>query len=326
MAKSLAAAAKRWRDNYYFSLLLSTTAKPVYSMCRAVAHRIQAHIKRNGVSLRLPGGEVIRLAPNAGINFASHLFWHGLDGYEPETTQTMRFFAERSTTLIDVGANCGLYSILGALWNPRMRVVAFEPVPEIYEGLVRNIALNGLQGRVVCENLALSSKSGEGTLYLPEAEGRDPETTGTLNTQSWQVRKGARPVQVQTARFDDYESHHPMRVDVIKIDVEDFEADVLLGMERVLGRDKPFVICEILARNREHKNERTREIIQSLGYTPYWITPAGYILVSRFDFERKFSNFVLSPVSTPEEVLHSPSRLWELSGRQSASEDGLRAS
>jgi FkbM family methyltransferase len=198
------------------------------------------------------------------------------------------------------------------LWNPQIRVVAFEPVPEIFAGLVRNIHLNRVQERVVCENLALSSQSGTGTLYLPDSEGRDPEMTGTLRVQSWQVRSGAKPLAVQTVRFDDYEVQHPMTVDLIKIDVEDFEADVLAGMQRILRRDRPFVVCEILPRNKEHKNERTREVIQSFGYTPYWITAGGYIRVSRFDFERGVSNFLLSPVTSPDEILESPARLWDL--------------
>jgi len=34
-------------------------------------------------------------------------------------------------------------------------------------------------------------------------------------------------MDVETVRFDEYEARHPMHVDVVKIDVEDFEADVL---------------------------------------------------------------------------------------------------
>ena len=57
-------------------------------------------------------------------------------------------------------------------------------------------------------------------------------------------------------RFDDYERSHPMRVDLMKIDVEDFEADVLEGMHDTIERDQPFIICEILPRNKEHRNAR----------------------------------------------------------------------
>jgi len=312
MSNPLVAAAKRWRENYYLSRILSATTKPLHALCSGIARQIQRKVKRNGVGIRLQNGRTMFLARNAGVSLASGLFWHGLDGHERETSRTLRFFFERSAVFLDVGANYGFYSILAALWNPNLRVVAFEPLQPIYEGLKKNVALNHIAERVVCENLALSSQSGAATLYLPKSEGEDLESTGTLATNSWQVRQKAQPLQVETIRLDEYESRHPMKIDLMKIDVEDFEADVLIGMQETIRRDHPFIVCEILPRNREHKNERTREVIQSLGYTAYWITPAGLIRVSRFDFEREFTNFLLSPVSLPGEVVDDPRHLWEL--------------
>jgi len=66
-----------------------------------------------------------------------------------------------------------------------------------------------------------------------------------------------------------------MQVDLVKIDVEDFGADVLAGMQEVIRRDRPFIVCEVLPPG--HRNERTRDILAALGYQPYWITPSGYI-------------------------------------------------
>lgn len=112
-------------------------------------------------------------------------------------------------------------------------------------------------------------------------------------------------------RFDDYEKRRPMRMDLIKIDVEDFEADVLSGMREVIKRDRSFIVCEVLPR--AHRNERTREIVASLEYQPYWITLSGYIRVSRFDFDRSdFQNYLLSPVSTPDIVLQNLEVLCDL--------------
>jgi FkbM family methyltransferase len=303
---------KRWREDYYLSRLFSTAARPVHSVCALTARQIETKIKRNGISFRLPNNQVLRMAKDAGIGLASALFWHGIDGHEPETSRILRFFFERSSNFIDVGANYGFYSLLGALWNPNLQVIAFEPLLPIYEGLTRNVDLNHLGARIRCENLALGSHSGPATLYLPPGGGKDLESTATLSSNSWQVRQHAQPLKVEAVTFDDYESRRPLRVDLVKIDVEDFEADVLRGMERVIRRDRPFIVCEILPRNREHKNERTRQVIESLNYTAYWITSGGFVRVSRFDFERPFTNFLLSPVSVEQEVLPDPLNLWAL--------------
>ncbi len=313
MAGSLTRILKRWRDNYYVSALLAHSAKPIHGVSQHIARQIEKRIRKNGATIPLPNGGCMTIARDSGVGFASLLYWHGLEGYEPETSRCLRALFARAATFIDVGANCGFYSVLGALINPGLRVIAFEPVPEIFAGLKRNVRRNAVENRVLCENVALSSQSGRATLYLPAHEGLDPESTGTLAAESWQSRKGAARVEVNAIRFDEYEARHPMRVDLIKIDVEDFEADVLEGMRSVILRDRPFIVCEVLPRN--HGNQRTRAIVESLQYQPYWITPAGYIRVPRFDFNRgNWTDFLLSPVSTPDAVLDDLGALVELKG------------
>lgn len=312
---TITATLKRWRENYYCSLLLAGIARPPHFICKQLAAQIQTKVRKNGVTIRLPNGHSMSIGRDAGIEIASVLFWHGLDGYERKTSETLRFFFAWSSTFVDVGANCGLYSILAALWNPQIKVVAFEPFPPIFEYLKKNVSLNDLDNRVVCERLALSSQSGIDVFHIPQSDRGEPECTGTLARNSWQVRQGSPCVQVETVRFDDYERSHPMRVDLMKIDVEDFEADVLEGMHETIERDRPFIICEILPRNKQHRNERTRQVIEALNYTPYWITDSGYVRVSRFDFERKDTEFLLSPISTSNEIVDDLSQLLELRRR-----------
>jgi FkbM family methyltransferase len=304
MAGTLKRSLKRLRENYFCSLVLSGIAKPVWLVSRYLTSQLHTKVVKNGVTIRLPNGRKMNIGRDAGIGTASLLFWHGIDGYECETSRTLRFFWGQSQTFVDVGANCGLYSIMAALWNSDIQVVAFEPLRAIYESLRKNVALNHLEDRVSCENTALSSQSGTALLHVPRSESKDPEATSTLAKDSWQVRHGSPSIEVTTLRFDDYERLRPMRVDLVKIDVEDFEADVLEGMSATIQRDRPFIVCEILSRNTEHRNERTRRLLNALNYTPYWITSAGYVRVSQFDFERvDYKDFLLSPVATEHEIV-----------------------
>jgi FkbM family methyltransferase len=307
----LAHLLKRWRDDYRVSTFLAALAKPAYRFSGLVAEKLQQRIRKNGVAIRLPNGRPMTIARDSGIGLASLLFWHGLDGFEPYTSRVLRSLFERSTIFIDVGANYGFYSVLGAHWNQNLHIVAFEPVKEIFEGLLKNVKANNVENRVRCENLALSSRTGRAAFFLPQSENKDLESTGTLAAESWQSGKGSPQIEVETIRFDEYEASHPTRVDLVKIDVEDFEADVLEGMRSVICRDRPFMVCEVLPR--KHGNARTLTAIESLHYQPYWITPAGCIRVSRFDFERgNLTDFLLSPVSTPDPVLDNLSSLVEL--------------
>jgi len=301
---------RRWRGNYYLSNVLAAFANPLYRASRGLSLEIQKKVKKNSAAILLPNGRTLQFARDAGVDMSSLLFWKGLDGFEPSTSRTLRFFFERSVTFVDVGANYGYYSLLGALWNPALEVASFEPVPQIYEGLARNIVFNGISDRVTAYQMALSNRTGKATFFLPPSEGSDYESTGTLVADGWQSRKQSPSFQVEAMRFDDFRRLHPMHVDIVKIDVEDFEASVLQGMAETIARDRPFIICEILPR--EHKNQETKEIVEQLGYTAYWIASSeSYVRVSGFDFRRTVStDFLLSPVSVPGEVVTDLEPLW----------------
>src|ERR1700678_163552 len=121
MVDGLTRLLKRWRENYYLSRLLAYSSKPIHFVSNQAALQIERKVRKNGVTIRLPNGKSMSIGRNSGIGIASLLFWHGLDGFEPETSRTLRFFFERASTFIDVGANCGLLLRFG--W-------VVEPIPQ----------------------------------------------------------------------------------------------------------------------------------------------------------------------------------------------------
>src|SRR5439155_26728305 len=64
-------------------------------------------------------------------------------------------------TIFDVGANIGLFALHVTRTVPGVRVHAFEPVPEIFEALRRNLAEH-VPGAMTY-NLGLAEKAGEAT-------------------------------------------------------------------------------------------------------------------------------------------------------------------
>jgi FkbM family methyltransferase len=55
---------------------------------------------------------------------------------------------------IDIGANCGWFSLAAAMTFPSVRIYAIEPVPHTFSRLQRNIELNG-RSNIVASNLGL---------------------------------------------------------------------------------------------------------------------------------------------------------------------------
>lgn len=126
-------------------------------------------------------------------------------------------------TVIDIGAGIGDFSLYAAFANPFINVYAFEPFPESYELLRRNLALNGVKNVQVFQN-AVWSTSGELDLDL---------TTGEPLQFSSQLKIDNHPVAgkiaVRGLSLDEIfrinSLHH---VDLIKMDCEGAEYEILL--------------------------------------------------------------------------------------------------
>src|SRR4029079_16886107 len=74
--------------------------------------------------------------------------------YEVDVTHLLHTLLRRSTTFVDLGANIGYYTLLGARWvGSRGHVYAFEPDPIAYAYLVNNVANNR------CDNITVINKA-----------------------------------------------------------------------------------------------------------------------------------------------------------------------
>lgn len=65
-----------------------------------------------------------------------------------------------ATTLLDVGANIGCFSLKEASQNHRVRIIAIEPFPATFARLAANISANGIQDQVNCWSVGIAEKTG----------------------------------------------------------------------------------------------------------------------------------------------------------------------
>ncbi|HUI42624.1 MAG TPA: FkbM family methyltransferase [Terriglobia bacterium] len=63
-------------------------------------------------------------------------------------------------TIVDVGANIGVFTLYAALQAPTSQVFAVEPFPNTFDRLMRLVEANHPKGRVHCLNLALAGTAG----------------------------------------------------------------------------------------------------------------------------------------------------------------------
>ena len=150
----------------------------------------------------------------------------------------VRSAALRGGTLLDIGANRGIYSIyLSQAAGPAGRVIAFEPQPELGRHLEDVRESFGLRNLTI-ENLGLSSAAGRLLMRRPSA-GAGAASLHIDPAAGWEE------FEVPVEKLDDYAARHGLGpVRLIKCDVESHELEVFRGAEQILRRDLPALIFE----------------------------------------------------------------------------------
>jgi FkbM family methyltransferase len=159
--------------------------------------------------------------------------------------------------ILDVGANTGIYSLLAHAVNPGADICAFEPVPGVLRQLEQNNALNGNPIRLF--PMALGPSDGEATLY----DNFDNHYEASLVADPHNKQLAQNEYKVSVRSIDSLLTDGSLTgIDLIKIDVEKFEAQVLAGFKS-LERYKPSILIEILD---DTIGRDIEQIIGGLGY------------------------------------------------------------
>lgn len=171
--------------------------------------------------------------------------------------------------VIDAGANIGYMTLLFAARVGKTGVVhSFEPHPQVCAKLRRNvdrINRRGNAGRVVVHDLALGDTRG---------------TAELIETDYFAINEGTARIAKRTEADPNNVKSHPVSVEtldglfpnesftLLKIDVEEFEAKVLEGAERLLSsRRVRHVIYEDHTRGRSG----LADLLSGHGYTVFSI-------------------------------------------------------
>jgi FkbM family methyltransferase len=225
----------------------------------------------------------------------------GLAGYEPGALACWLAAAETvgPGTVLDVGANVGIYSLLARALTPRA-IVAFEPTPRVARTARAIARRNRLPYRI--EPIALSSREGRTTLYLSDV-------TDASNSLAPGFRTSSRQIQVPVQTLDRYLERTGTVAALLKVDTETTEPDVLAGAQRTLQDVRPWVLCEALHGRTE---DRLAEVMRPFGYAWYQVRDeVPYVrserLVSDERYEQPMWLFAPEP---PSDVFWERVRAW----------------
>ncbi|MBL8900088.1 MAG: FkbM family methyltransferase [Planctomycetes bacterium] len=205
-------------------------------------------------------------------NWSERKSWFLGRYYELETQLCLEHLLQPGDVFIDVGANLGMLSLLGAhRVGAQGLVIAFEPNPSIadrLEAIVRANEIENLQlHRVGLGDLdeelelhVVGAHSGAGTFApLDERERRELSFSAPIS-----VRRGDEILDPQRLSAD--------AVWTMKIDVEGFECRALRGLEHTLQQRRPAVLTEAIEPQLVHAGSSLRELFDLMrghGYDAY---------------------------------------------------------
>lgn len=213
------------------------------------------------------------------INLLKNVRLHALEA-------EMRFvsdFVTPGSTVIDVGANLGLYADIFA--RKAGKVLAVEPQPLLAKYLRQVVPKN-----VEVIEVALSSQDGEAELRIPRF---GPGNLGTLDAYATIEKNNSfgsvPPTAVDTItiplrRLDDIAKGHGV-VSFIKIDVEGHEGGVVGGALDVIRNQRPVLLIEIEARHNEHAYD-VFDVMAAEGFDAFCLQNARLTQVTKADVAR----------------------------------------
>jgi FkbM family methyltransferase len=216
-------------------------------------------------------GKKIKLASNPSDDLFSLMRSNSFRNWEPGSLKLWTEICERSSTVVDVGAYSGIYSILAEKMGVQ-NLISIEPNPNSRVRLEKNFSLNKISSFTIY-NCPLGDVTGlKLGLYVPASRysnsGKQLESSGArflssehevviIDAEEWH-----RIDSQSTIKLDDL-IPTGNQIDAMKIDAEGMEIEVLMGATQILIRHHPELIIETWSLE---KTAELNQLLMDFGY------------------------------------------------------------
>lgn len=220
-------------------------------------------------------GCIFKLFP--ANNVSDKHFW--AKGKPDELSSILKLISlieNKKVTFWDIGANCGVYSVaIATKAAAGSRIFSFEPNPEMFARLKKNLTANKLGKAVKPQNVALGAEKGQLDLHIFEGNlGRATLRTDDVKAQDRKISVPVEPIGQFIAQG------LPGTVKLLKIDVEGFEDQVLMPWIREIDTlgDIDYLLIEHT--HREHWNVDVLNALEAKGYQSIFVGDGNTLIAS----------------------------------------------
>lgn len=173
--------------------------------------------------------------PNYPMDSVQYSIVTKQDFVEIQILKELDKYIPENAIIIDAGANIGNHTLYWANVRHAKKIYSFEPVPETFRTLVKNIEINNLKDVVLAKNIGLSN-------VRACANVKDYWFENTGGTAIEVDERGCMPVD----KLDNLKINED-RIDFMKIDVECHEIELLNGAAETLKKYKPIIFIESIS-------------------------------------------------------------------------------
>ncbi len=246
------------------------------------------------------------------------IFYYNKKYQEVNDLKLFILLAQNSKTVIDIGANIGLFSILSSQNNNDTIIYAIEPYITNYKRLKVNLDLNKCSN-VFAEQTAIGDINGYVEITVPEGDFvTDVSSINEDFSKNIYPSLNWKKQQVVLECLDTFKIRKQLTINLIKCDVESFEMNVFKGMKNILEVDKPTILLECFLD--DEREIFFNNVLQEYNYYAYIVFADSIVYLNQgFKKNKVGLNYILSPVapsssflwfdeiqSVPNKILYQP--------------------
>lgn len=161
--------------------------------------------------------------------------------YEKEFVHFLNLIPNQGIVL-DIGANIGITTVPLAKKLQHAVIHSYEPMPENIRALNRVIRFFGIKNARIF-NIALGERSGVLKMVMPVVDHVKMQGLSHIYRDGYDDDGEIYTVDVKT--LDEIYEQYDQKITAIKIDVENFEYEVLKGGSGLLQKHQPIIYCEL---------------------------------------------------------------------------------
>jgi FkbM family methyltransferase len=214
--------------------------------------------------------------------------WKESNGsYEVKTSTYLKKILKHGDSFIDGGANAGYYSMFASeLIGQEGRVYAFEPAPIPFKKMKKNIQINRLHN-IKLYKMGIGDTDKEADFNLSD---RDSSGSSFLSLSGL-----SNTIKVKIFRLDTLFPDGIKSLKAIKLDLEGYENEAIIGAKNLIRKSKPTIIFEFNYRTLFDKDRHYNEVfdsLQKLGYSKFIESETGNSVERYSDLSHLYTNVI----------------------------------